>query len=216
MISTSIINIKTDWYYILNNFDYSILDNYFYKLKDQKIYPDYNNIFKCFNYFNFNDLKVVILGEDPCKNDEANGLCFNIINNNKFKNNSLKNIIKEVNRSFNSNINKINIEKWALQGVLLLNNSLTISDNKKHISIWNEFIIYIINYISTNNVNIVFMLWGKKSFERELFIDNINNCILKSYHPSPINSKYKFIGNNHFVLCNLYLTKSKKNKIYWI
>ena len=146
------------------------------------------------------------------------GLSFSVDNNINTPP-SLKNIIKELNRSLELNIdkNKSDLTNWAKQGVLLLNSSLTVLQSKSnsHKLIWKKFSEYIIKYISDNNNNIIFILWGNDAIQKENMIDSNKHLILKSGHPSPLNTKNNFIGNNHFINANNYLKDHNKSVIDW-
>ena len=224
MLIELINNIDTNWKDILLKFDYNYIDKF---LEDQEkkhknnleIYPPKNLIFNCFSFFNFEELNIVILGQDPyIKKGEAMGLSFSVDNNINTPP-SLKNIIKELNRSLDLNIdlNKSNLTNWAKQGILLLNSSLTVLQSKSnsHKLIWKKFSEYIIRYISDNNNNIIFILWGNDAIQKENMIDSNKHLILKSGHPSPLNTKNNFIGNNHFVYSNNYLKDHNKSVINW-
>ena len=149
---------------------YSFLDNNFLdqlierrkKLLDEgniKIFPEHENIFRCFNYFNLTDRKIVILGQDPYHGpDQATGLAFGI--NNKFqKPPSIKNIEKELLNDLNINLSDQTLEKWAKQNILLLNTSLTVIQGKpgSDMKLWSSFTNNIIDYINNNCNNVIFV-----------------------------------------------------------
>ena len=217
--------LHTDWKEILSTFDYSDINSMLekeYEIFENvlDIYPPKELIFNCFNHFNRSELKVVILGQDPYINkNEAMGLSFSVPNNIKNPP-SLRNILKEVNNSMNLEIdfkNKGDLTKWADQGVMLLNTSLTVLESKSnhHKKIWKDFSDFIIKKLSDDFNNIVFILWGRTAQIKEKFIDSDKHLILKSGHPSPLNCKHDFIGNNHFKLVNEYLLKIDKKEIDW-
>jgi uracil-DNA glycosylase len=200
-------NLETDWKNILLNkqFDLQILN---FKLSE--FYPEENQIFKCFNYFNIKQTKVVILGQDPYHNGQAIGLSFACKNR---ISPSLRNILKEV----KCDSLDINLNKWVKQGVLLLNSSLTVIPNKpgSHIKYWQKITDYIIKFISENCNNIVFMLWGNFARSKKRFINQSKHLILESGHPSPLNTLNTFRFCNHFEKCNKYLEGVGYSKIEW-
>lgn len=177
----------------------------FYK---NRILPDNNLIFNCFNHFNIKDMKCIIIGQD-CYHTLGvpNGLCFshNIQKNNKIQP-SLLNIFKELYRT--ENITRINpdLSDWAKQGCLLLNMSLTVLQScpNSHKHIWNDYLHEIVEWIAKNCENVCVMLWGNFAQKTEIYFENTNNIILKSGHPSPLNTKNSFIGCGHFSKCNKY------------
>lgn len=216
-IEKIILEIKTDWKDIL----LELIQPYKNKINDlyntkEEIYPDNNKIFDCFNYFNINDLQVIILGQDPYQNTNyANGLCFSTPNtlltktNKKFIPASLKNIFKELKNNYNKERIDTDLSDWSLQGVLLLNVSLSVIKDKSgsHLHIWKDFTNDILNWISCNlNNKICIMLWGNYAKSYSYIFNKTNFYILEHTHPSPLSRK-PFIGNNHFILCNNFITK---------
>lgn len=218
--------IPKEW---LDKIDYSILtetidnlENAFVSSK-KEIYPSINDIFRIFNECSFENIKVVIIGQDPYHNKgQANGIAFSV--NNDFKiPPSLKNIYKELLRSYKKENNTIlsgDLSLWVKQGVFLLNTSLTVLENKpgSHIFIWKKFTDHIIDIIQ-NKGNVIFCLWGKFAEEKQNLIKNNTNIILKSSHPSPL-SAYKtnnsFMGSNMFLEINNNLLSLDKTKINWL
>ena len=176
---------------------------------EDNIYPPKEFIFRCFNYFNINETRAIILGQDPYQNKGyADGLSFSISGSNKTPK-SLNNIFKELERSYGIKRTKNSLEDWAEQGVLLLNTSLTVIDNNSgsHIKIWKEFINSILEWIGNNVKDICIMLWGNHAISySNLFT---NQLILTHTHPSPLSRK-PFMGNNHFIECNKYCKKMIK------
>ena len=173
LINQNINNLNTDWNNILLNIDTNKLEKIDLFLKEKKekyedlskIYPKIENIFSAFNYFNFNELKVLILGQD-CYHQEnqAHGLCFSVQENIKIPP-SLKNIFKELQSDISFKIpSSGNLEYWAKQGILLLNSSLTVREScaGSHINIWEPFTDDIISYISKNSNNIIFEVAKRK------------------------------------------------------
>ena len=182
------------------------------------ICPPYNQIFNAFKYCSFLDLKVVIFGQDPYfQKNVANGLAFSVKKNQAMPM-SLKNIYKEIENDVGKTQNSDGcLKNWAKQGVLLLNSSLTVEVGKpgSHSNIgWHEFIIKILKTLKQKK-NIVFILWGNHAIKFSKYIDQGNNLILKSSHPSPLSAHKGFFGSNHFSKCNSYLRKNDLKEIFW-
>lgn len=183
------------------------------------IYPKGKNILKAFSLTKFNDVKVVILGQDPYHNPgQAHGLSFSVPDD-VAKPPSLVNIFKELSGDLSIPIPKNgNLEKWANQGVLLLNASLTVEENKpmSHGKIgWQVFTNNIIKSLSENRENLVFILWGKFAQSKEMFIDNTKHFIIKSVHPSPLSAYNGFFGSKPFSKTNEYLISKNIKPIDW-
>lgn len=183
------------------------------------VYPPNNKVMHAFDY-SLDNIKVVILGQDPYHGPEqAHGLAFSV--KNEIPPPSLKNIIKEVKAEGfkpQEKVLKGNLETWAEQGVFLLNCFLTVekSKPKSHHKIgWETFTDSVISYLSEYHNNIVFILWGNSSKEKEKLIDSNRHYILKSPHPSGFSAHKGFFGNNHFILANKYLEKYNKTGINW-
>ena len=183
-------------------------------------FPPENEIFNAFSYCPFDDVKVVIIGQDPYHGvDQANGLCFSVKEGIKHPP-SLVNIFKEL----QTNVGKEypdsgNLEVWAKQGVLLLNATLTVraheagSHQKKG---WETFTDMVIKTISDKKENVVFLLWGGYAKRKVKLIDTNKHDILTSGHPSPLSANRGFwFGNNHFSKCNEILLKNNKEPILW-
>jgi uracil-DNA glycosylase len=199
------------------NIDKSMTDEYVKFEGALDIYPPKNIILNAFNQFNIEDLKVVLIGQDPYINkNEAQGLCFSVPNGTKCPP-SLRNVFKEIEAEYGINRTNTDLTDWAKQGILMLNRSLTVREGQSlsHIRIWKQFTEDILKYIATKHKSIVYILWGKTAQEIETFIDNNENLILKWSHPSPLSRK-PFVGNNHFRLTNEYLGKKGKNEINWL
>lgn len=184
-------------------------------------YPPKELIFSAFDYCSFENLKVVIIGQDPYHGEgEANGLCFSVNDSVKIPP-SLKNIFREINLDFDALLMPTsgNLERWAKQGVLLLNAALTVQKDKpnshKHL-IWNQFTDAVIQLISDNKENVVFLLWGNFAQKKGLKIDRSKHLVLESGHPSPMSANQgKWFGNKHFSKTNDYLESKGKSKIEW-
>ena len=217
--------LSQDWEKVLSNqfkleyykkLEKKVLDDY----NSLKCYPDLNNIFKAFNLCKFNDLKVVIIGQDPYHGyNEANGLAFSVNEGINIPP-SLKNILKEVKSDIGkTSINNGDLSIWATQGVFLLNSILTVVENKplSHKGIgWEDFTNEIINLISTKKNNIVFFLWGNHAKKKSKLIDKSKHLILSSGHPSPLSANRGFwFGNKHFSKSNQYLRKHNLKEIRW-
>lgn len=188
------------------------------KANGKIIYPPAPLIFNAFNSTPFDQLKVVILGQDPYHGDgQAHGLSFSVPQGVKAPP-SLVNIFKELQREFGYPIpSHGNLSKWAQQGVLLLNAMLTVEANspashqKKG---WEQFTNAVIQHISDKKEGIVFILWGRYAQEKASFIDTNKHFILKSAHPSPF-SATKFFGCNHFIQTNEILQNQGLTPIDW-
>ena len=220
------INLNPSWKTILsteiekpyfNNLMNEVEEEY----KNGICYPPKELIFSAFNHCKFQDIKVVILGQDPYHGDgEANGLSFSVNDGVKIPP-SLRNIFRELNEDFDALFmpNSGNLERWAKQGVLLLNASLTVQKDKpnshKHLK-WNLFTDAVIEKISSEKENVVFMLWGNFAKKKGSKIDTDKNLVLTSGHPSPMSANQgKWFGNKHFSLANAYLKSKDKREINW-
>ena len=181
--------------------------------------PKIDNVFRALNLVSINETKVVIIGQDPYHGlNQANGLAFAVNKETKTPP-SLKNIFKEIESDFQKPINtEKNLLSWAKQGVLLLNNSLTVKEKNanSHKEIgWDIFTNKILDLISSKRENIVFILWGNFALKKENLIDKDKHLILKSSHPSPLSAYKGFFGCKHFSKANKYLEKHNKTKVNW-
>lgn len=171
----------------------------------KNIFPDISLVFNCFNYFNVEDIKCIIIGQD-CYHTPgvANGLCFS---HSQQKNNrlqpSLRNIFKELQRTEGFMRSNSDLSDWAQQGCLLLNMSLTVLEGtpNSHANIWSDFMNNVIKWIAGNVKNVCVMLWGNFAQKVEIYFNETNNIILKAGHPSPLNTKHPFVGCGHFKKC---------------
>lgn len=199
--------VKTNWKPILlsivqdhKDFINTELTNRYEFFGEENIFPNKNLIFNCFNQFDIEDLKCIIIGQD-CYHTRgvANGLCFS--QNTEKPQPSLNNIFKELHRCFGITRTNTDLTDWAKQGCLLLNMSLTVLENKpnSHAKIWNNFTDDIMKYIANNFSGITIMLWGNYAMCVEKHFVNNKNKILKAGHPSPLNTKKPFVGCNHFL-----------------
>ena len=180
------------------------------------IYPEVGNIFNCLNSLNPEDVKVVILGQDPYHGPgQATGYCF-AFQGEKIPP-SLKNIKKELLSDIGSNLIDFSLKKWTDQGVLLLNSSLTVEQGKanSHAKEWKGFAELIIEYLNKNYKKIVFVAWGAHAYDKLININDDNHLIVSS-HPSPLSATKAFkefgpfIGSKPFSKINAYLGKGKE------
>ena len=183
------------------------------------IYPPMNLIFNAFNLCSFDKLKVVILGQDPYHDEgQAHGLCFSVPDGIQ-KPPSLVNIFKELRNDLKIPIAKNgNLEKWAKQGILLLNSSLTVRAHipASHAYIgWTYFTDKVIQKISELKESIIFLLWGKYAQRKIDLIDSKKHFILTAAHPSPLSAMNGFFGCKHFSKTNEILMKLGKEPIKW-
>lgn len=187
--------------------------------QEHTVYPPGPKIFNAFNHCTFNDTKVVIIGQDPYHNPgQANGLSFSVADGLRIPP-SLKNIYKEISDEFNKSMpDSGNLERWAEQGVLLLNATLTVRANQpgSHQNKgWEEFTDEVIRTVSTEKEHLVFMLWGAYAQKKGSIIEDTRHLVLKSAHPSPFAANRGFFGNNHFIKANEYLKSKGKEPIDW-
>lgn len=183
------------------------------------IFPPAGQIFNAFNTCPFNNVKVVILGQDPYHGPgQAHGLCFSVNDGIQFPP-SLQNIFKEITADLGIPAPKTgNLTRWAEQGVLLLNATLTVraSQAGSHQGKgWEEFTDAVIKTISEKAENVVFILWGSYAIKKKSLINASKHCILTAPHPSPLSSYRGFFGCKHFSQTNTYLTSKGKTPIEW-
>lgn len=183
------------------------------------IYPPASLIFNAFNLCPFNKVKVVIIGQDPYHGPgQAHGLCFSVNDGIQYPP-SLQNIFKEIKSDLNIPIpTSGNLTRWAEQGVLLLNATLTVrahnagSHQKKG---WETFTDSVIRILAEQKENLVFILWGAYAQKKGAFIDKNRHLVLSSAHPSPLSAYNGFFGNHHFSLTNKWLTEHNLKAIDW-
>ena len=220
------ISLHQDWKTLLNDemqksYFNELLSNLEVEYRDHTCYPPQDLVFAAFDYCDFAELKVVIIGQDPYHGEgEANGLCFSVNDEVRIPP-SLRNIFREINDDLDSIFmpNSGNLESWAKQGVLLLNASLTVRkdtpNSHKHLK-WNLFTDAVIQKISEEKEGIVFLLWGAFAHKKGLKIDRMKHLVLESGHPSPMSANQgKWFGNKHFSSTNAYLEKTGKTPISW-
>lgn len=201
---------------------------YFIKLMDfvrqeydtQTCYPVIEDVFKAFNACAFEELKVVILGQDPYHGEnQADGLCFSVQEDVSLPR-SLRNIFKEITADLNKDFPENgNLQRWAEQGVLLLNATLTVrqseagSHQRKG---WEKFTDAVIEKISEEKKGVVFLLWGAQAQKKGAKIDKHKHLVLTSGHPSPLSANRGYwFGNKHFSKTNQYLKAHGKKEIIW-
>lgn len=183
------------------------------------VYPPMDEIFTAFKLTPFKDVKVVILGQDPYHEPgEAHGLCFSVKEGVKMPP-SLNNIYKELKSDLGvDNGNKTQLDKWAKQGVLLLNTTLTVrrgqANSHKNCG-WTQFTDQVIKILNGHDTPIVFILWGQNARSKKAFIDGNKHLILESAHPSPLSCYNGFFGCHHFSLTNEFLVKNGLSPIDW-
>ncbi|MFL2822669.1 MAG: uracil-DNA glycosylase [Paracoccaceae bacterium] len=187
--------------------------------KGKTIYPQGKEIFNAFWKTSFPNTKVVILGQDPYHGPkQAHGLSFSVRDPIKMPP-SLQNVFKELNNDLNISPPKTgNLEKWARQGVLLLNSCLTVEKGKpgSHRGKgWESFTDFVLKTISINKKNVVFILWGNYAREKTKLINKSDHLIIESAHPSPFSAHYGFFGSKPFSKTNIYLTRNGLDPISW-
>jgi uracil-DNA glycosylase len=184
------------------------------------VYPPGRLIFNAFDKCSFDNTKVVIIGQDPYHGvNQANGLSFSV-NDGVQSPPSLQNIFKEIKDDLDIPIPRSgNLERWANQGVLLLNSTLTVrageagSHQKKG---WETFTDAVIKCVSEEKEDVVFMLWGKYAQDKGKVIDESKHCVLKAKHPSPMAANYGgWFGTKHFSQANKYLVSKGLPPIQW-
>ena len=219
-----VLNLPKNWEYFLKESDLekpllsikSLLEKE--KKLGTEIFPRTDDIFRALELVSPEDVKVVVVGQDPYHNiNQANGLAFSVNKNNTIPP-SLKNIYREIKRDLNSKtLQNGDLTQIAKQGVLFLNSVLTVEAHKpgSHLNIgWQEITDSIISLLSSEK-NIVFMLWGNFAQLKEKFIDLNSNLVLKTSHPSPLSAYRGFIGSRPFSKCNKFLKSKGKKIIDW-
>lgn len=218
------VNFNNDWDEILKD---EFKSEYYLKLREflkseyshHKIHPDMNDIFNALKWTSFKDTKVVILGQDPYHGEnQAHGLAFSVKKGVAIPP-SLLNMYKELKDSLGLYIpNNGYLEKWARQGVLLLNASLTVRDglaNSHRNKGWEIFTTEIIKKLNERNDPVIFLLWGNNAREKAQYIDRSRHYIFETVHPSPLSASRGFFGCGHFKKANDVLVKLGKEPIDW-
>ena len=183
-----------------------------------KCFPPKNQIFRAIELTPFDEVKVVIIRQDPYHNDnQANGLCFSVSDKVKAPP-SLKNIFKELEADLGIKKTSNELEMWAKQGVLLLNATLTVgvheANSHKDLG-WGQFTDFIIKEISDKKENVVFVLWGAFAQKKAGLIDTSKHFIIQSAHPSPFSVHKGFFGSRPFSKINQFLEEKGKEPINW-
>ena len=176
-------------------------------------------IFNAFNQTPFEQVRVVILGQDPYHGPgQAHGLCFSVNDGVQFPP-SLQNIFKEIEAETGSPVPASgNLTRWARQGVFLLNTCLSVRAHQAFSHSghgWETFTDAVIRLLSAEREHLVFLLWGAPAGKKAALIDRSRHLVLQSAHPSPLSAYRGFFGNNHFNLCNQYLTQHGFEPITW-
>jgi len=185
----------------------------------QKVYPPGSLIFSAFDHCPFDEVRVVIVGQDPYHGaGQANGLCFSVADHVRFPP-SLQNIFKEIQDDLGKPFPTTgNLERWADQGVLLLNATLTVrasSAGSHQNKGWETFTDSVLQKVSSEKENVVFILWGAYAQKKGAFIDQKRHCVLKSPHPSPFSAHNGFFGSRPFSKANQYLGTKGLTTIDW-
>lgn len=189
------------------------------KAQGKIVFPRKEDIFKVFNLVNFEDVKVVIIGQDPYHGpNQAHGLSFSVPKSEKIPP-SLRNIYKELASDLDFNIPKHgNLESWAAQGVFLLNAVLTVNSGEAAAhqkAGWEHFTDSIIAKLSKERQDLVFLLWGSFAIKKAALIDENKHLILTAVHPSPLSAHRGFFGCKHFSKTNIFLKLKGLKPINW-
>lgn len=217
--------IPTDWYSLLES---TLKQSYFQQLSEFvekeydtfRCYPPKEMIFSAFTFFPPSETKVVIIGQDPYHgHGQANGLCFSVNDGMAFPP-SLQNIFKELECDLDIPIAiSGNLERWAKQGILLLNATLTVRENQagSHQGKgWENFTNCVIEELSNQNDQLIFLLWGNYAQQKIKLIDTKKHIVLTSGHPSPLSAnRGLWFGNGHFGKVNELLKQQSKTPIEW-
>ena len=218
------VKIAADWKALLQEeFDKPYFEELIRFVKEEyathRIYPRGSNIFRAFDKCPFDRLKVVIIGQDPYHGpNQAHGLCFSVADGVPHPP-SLQNIFKEVAADIGTPIpTSGNLDRWAEQGVLLLNAVLTVREHEaaSHAGRgWERFTDAVVRAISEHKQGVVYMLWGSYAQKKGAIADPARNCILKAVHPSPLSAYRGFLGCKHFSKANEYLLLRGETPILW-
>lgn len=222
--SSKMVSLGNDWDEILKE---EFQKDYYLKLREflkveyriHKIHPDMYDIFNALKWTSYTDTKVVILGQDPYhEENQAHGLAFSVKKGVKIPP-SLLNMYKELQNELGCYIpNNGYLEKWARQGVLLLNSSLTVRDgaaNSHRNKGWEIFTNHVVECLNKREDPVIFLLWGNNAKEKMSVITNPWHKILTTVHPSPLSASRGFFGCNHFITANRLLEEMGKSPIDW-
>ena len=187
--------------------------------RTRQVFPPGNKIFNAFDLCPLDRVRVVIIGQDPYHNyGQAHGLCFSVTDGTEFPP-SLVNIFKELNRDLGVPVPESgNLERWAAQGVLLLNAILTV---RAHQALshqnrgWERFTDAAISALNRDRENLVFLLWGAYAQNKGASIDESKHLVLRTVHPSPLSASRGFFGCSHFSRCNQWLVARGMEPIQW-
>ena len=218
------VKIAADWKEILQpEFDKPYFEELVEFVREEyrtrEIFPRAGNIFRAFDKCPLDRLKVVIIGQDPYHGPgQANGLCFSVNDEVPFPP-SLQNIFKEVCEDVGAPRPRSgNLDRWAVQGVLLLNAVLTVRAHEaaSHAGRgWERFTDAVVRAIAERKNEVVYLLWGSYAQRKGAIADPARNCILKAVHPSPLSAYRGFLGCRHFSQANAYLRSVGKEEIVW-
>lgn len=186
--------------------------------KNKQIFPPYNNIFDALRFTDYDDVKVVILGQDPYHGlGEAHGLSFSVKKNVSMPP-SLQNIFKELKDDIGIERTDSDLTDWAKQGVLLLNSIMTVEKDKPlshQDKGWEIFTDNIIKYLNEREKPVIFLLWGSLARSKKILITNKNHFIIESVHPSPLSAYRGFFGSKPFSRINKILKQMGQDEIKW-
>ncbi len=190
-----------------------------YEYSHYVVYPDMYDIFNCFRYTPYEKVKVVLLGQDPYHEEgQAHGLCFSVPDGVK-KPPSLENIFRELNSDLNIPVPKSgNLTRWAEEGVLLMNTSLTVRAHQanSHANCgWSWFTDSVISLLSAQKEHLVFLLWGGNARKKAPLIQKEKHLVLQCAHPSPLSAYQGFFGCRHFSKTNAYLAQHGIAPVCW-
>lgn len=203
---------EKDYYFNLKNF----LTN---EYETKTVYPNINNIFNALHYTDYNDVRVVILGQDPYHGEnQSHGLSFSVMPGVRIPP-SLKNIFKELNEDLGFTLpNNGYLKKWADQGILLLNTVLTVRSgeaNSHKNRGWETFTDAVISSLNDSNSPIAFILWGNNAIAKKKLITNPKHYVIESVHPSPLSARRGFFGSKPFSKVNNFLIETGREPIDW-
>ncbi|MDH5608441.1 MAG: uracil-DNA glycosylase [Cyclobacteriaceae bacterium] len=218
------VRIESGWKAILaEEFEKAYFTELVFFVKEEynsrRIYPPGSQVFRSFEFSPYEKTRIVILGQDPYHGPgQAHGLCFSV-NDGVPLPPSLRNIYKEIKNDLGLEIPVSgNLQRWATQGILLLNATLTVRDGQpgSHQGKgWEQFTDRVISLLSENKENLVFMLWGSYAQKKGAMIDRSRHLVLEAPHPSPLSVHRGFFGCHHFSKANLYLEKHGLDKVDW-
>lgn len=215
---------QNDWAHILED---ELQKEYYQYLREwlkgeyetNTIYPDMHDIFNAFHYTAYEDVKVVLLGQDPYHGPhQAEGLSFSVKKGMKIPP-SLRNMYKELQEDLGCTVPPHgSLVKWAEQGVLLLNTVLTVQDGKAHSHKgkgWESFTNHVISVLNEREKPMVFILWGKPAQTKQSLIDSSRHCVVSAPHPSPLSAHRGFFGSRPFSKTNAFLHGAGMDEIDW-